>query len=209
MPSCVISILNQKGGVGKTTIATHLSRSLQLRGETVLLVDSDPQGSARDWAAADENNTVPVVAVDRPTLEKDLKALNQSFIIVDGAPRVTELAASAIKASNIVLIPIQPSALDIWASDALIEMVKERQMLTDGRLKAAIVVSRAIVGTKIGKEITGVLEGFGLPVLKTVIHQRVLYTTAVAEGKTVMDIEPNGQAAGEIISLADEIAKIV
>ena len=71
----VIAVLNQKGGAGKTTIATHLARALQLDGADVLLVDSDPQGSARDWAAVREDQPVPVVGIDRPTIERDLKSV--------------------------------------------------------------------------------------------------------------------------------------
>jgi CobQ/CobB/MinD/ParA nucleotide binding domain len=74
----VIAVLNQKGGSGKTTIATHLARALQLAGHDVLLVDSDPQGSARDWAAVREDQPVPVVGLDRPTINRDLKSTDFS-----------------------------------------------------------------------------------------------------------------------------------
>ena len=72
----VIAVLNQKGGSGKTTIATHLARALQLQGSSVLLVDSDKQGSARDWSAVDESNPVTVIGLDRPTLDRDLKNIS-------------------------------------------------------------------------------------------------------------------------------------
>ncbi|WP_458411025.1 nucleotide-binding protein [Aeromonas caviae] len=74
----VISVLNQKGGSGKTTIATHLSRALQLAGYDILLIDSDPQGSARDWAAVRDDQPVPVVGIDRPTIERDIKGSSQN-----------------------------------------------------------------------------------------------------------------------------------
>jgi chromosome partitioning protein len=84
----VIAVLNQKGGAGKTTIATHLARALQLDGADVLLVDSDPQGSARDWAAVREDQPVPVVGIDRPTIERDLKSVaRKDFVVIDGAPQ--------------------------------------------------------------------------------------------------------------------------
>ena len=73
----VIAVLNQKGGAGKTTVATHLARAFQLSGAEVLLVDSDPQGSARDWSAVRDNNPVTVVGIDRPTIERDLKSLGR------------------------------------------------------------------------------------------------------------------------------------
>lgn len=70
----VIAVLNQKGGAGKTTIATHLARALQLSGSDVLLVDFDPQGNARDWSAVCDDNPIAVVGIDRPTIERDLKS---------------------------------------------------------------------------------------------------------------------------------------
>lgn len=129
-----IAVLNQKGGSGKTTIATHLARAWQLAGLDVLLVDSDPQGSARDWAAVREDQPVPVVGIDRPTIERDLRALgHKQRIVIDGAPQAADLAASAIKAADLVLIPVQPSPYDIWAAADLVELIKARQEITDGR----------------------------------------------------------------------------
>ena len=122
----VISVLNQKGGSGKTTIATHLARAIQLKGFSVLLVDSDPQGSSRDWAAVNPENPVPVVGIDRPTIERDLKRIaDKDYVIIDGAPQAADLAISAIKASDIIIIPVQPSPYDIWATSDLVGVVSE------------------------------------------------------------------------------------
>ena len=202
----VIAVLNQKGGSGKTTIATHLARALQLDGASVLLVDSDPQGSARDWAAVQEDNTVTVVGIDRPTIDRDLKAIgHKDFVVIDGAPQAADLAVSAIKAASFILIPVQPSPYDIWATADLVELVKQRIEVTDGKLQAAFVVSRAIKGTRIGAEITEALAGYGLPVLESRITQRVSYPGTAAAGTTVLESEPDGDAAAEVRALAAEI----
>lgn len=202
----VIAVLNQKGGSGKTTIATHLARALQLDGADVLLVDSDPQGSARDWAAVKEDQPLSVVGIDRPTIERDLKNIaRKDFVIIDGAPQASDLAVSAIKAADFILIPVQPSPYDIWATADLVELVKQRIELTDGKLQAAFIVSRAIKGTRIGGEITDALIGYGLPVLESRITQRVIYPGTAATGVTVLEIEPEGDAAVEIRALANEI----
>jgi chromosome partitioning protein len=204
----VIAVLNQKGGAGKTTIATHLARALQLAGRDVLLVDSDPQGSARDWAAVRDDQPVPVVGIDRPTIDRDLKNVTKKeFVVIDGAPQAADLAVSAIKAADFILIPVQPSPYDIWATSDLVDLVKQRIEVTDGKLQVAFVVSRAIKGTRIGDEITSALEGYGLPILTARITQRVSYPTTAASGTTVLDAEPQGDAAVEIRAMLEEITQ--
>lgn len=206
----IIAVLNQKGGAGKTTIATHLARALQREGLDVLLVDSDPQGSARDWAAVREDNPLAVVGIDRPTIDRDLKKITQKdFVVIDGAPQAADLAVSAIKAADFILIPVQPSPYDIWATSDLVDLVKQRIELTDGRLKAAFIVSRAITGTKISKEVTTVLKDYGLPVLDAYIAQRVIYPVTAAAGLTVLDSESGGDSACEIIAMTDEIKQLL
>ncbi len=205
-----IAVLNQKGGAGKTTIATHLARAFQLAGKDVLLVDSDPQGSARDWAAVRDDQPVPVVGIDRPTIERDLKNVaKKDVVVIDGAPQAHDLAVSAIKAAQFILIPVQPSPYDIWATADLVELVKQRIEITDGALKAAFVISRAIKNTKIGAEIEEALAGYELPVLNSRITQRVSYPSTAAAGTTVLDRDPQSEAADEIRALAEEIAQLL
>lgn len=201
-----IAVLNQKGGSGKTTIATHLATALMRVGHDILLVDSDPQGSARDWAAVREDQPVPVVGIDRPTIGRDLKNLaRKDYVIIDGAPQAADLAASAIKAADFILIPVQPSPYDIWATAELVDLVKQRIEITDGKLQAAFIVSRAIKGTRIGAEVIEALHGYELPILESRITQRVIYPTTAASGTTVFDKEPKGAAALEMEALATEI----
>ena len=112
---------------------------------------------------------------------------------------------SAIKAADFVLIPVQPSPYDIWATADLVELVKQRIEVTDGRLQAAFVVSRAIKGTKIGAEVAEALADYGLPVLVSRITQRVSYPGTAAAGTTVLDSEPTGAAAAEVRALSTEL----
>jgi chromosome partitioning protein len=205
----VLAVLNQKGGSGKTTIATNLARAFQLEGLDVLLVDSDPQGSARDWAASREDQPVPVVGIDRPTISRDLKRIaNTDLVIIDGAPQAADLAASAIKAATAILIPVQPSPYDIWAASELVDLVHQRKELMDGELPAAFVIARAITGTRLGEEVTEALEPYGLPVLETRIHQRVIYPGSAASGLSVYEAGADARpAVAEMKALANEIAQ--
>lgn len=206
----VIAVLNQKGGSGKTTIATHLARAFQLAGSSVVLVDSDPQGSARDWAAAREEQPLSVIGIDRPTIERDLRSLAKTdFVVIDGAPQASDLAVSAIKAAQFVLIPVQPSPYDIWAAADLVDLVKQRIEMTDGKLQAAFVVSRAIAGTKLGQEVADALAGYGLPVLASRIMQRVIYPGSAATGQTAFDIDNDGEAAADFRTLKDELTQLL
>lgn len=206
----VIAVLNQKGGVGKTTIAVHLARALQLSGSDVLLVDSDPQGSARDWAAARDDQPLTVVGLDRPTLDRDIKRLGpKDFIVIDGAPQLKDMCASAIKAANLVLIPVQPSPYDIWATQELVDLVKQRIEITEGRFQAVFVVSRMIKGTRLGREVSEILAGYGLPILKTAITQRVIFASSATDGKTALDEEPESIASSEIRSLTKEVVDML
>jgi chromosome partitioning protein len=131
----------------------------------------------------------------------------KDFVVIDGAPQAADLAISAIKAASFILIPVQPSPYDIWATADLVELVKQRIEVTDGKLQAAFVVSRAIKGTKIGAEVTEALIGYGLPVLESRITQRVSYPGTAAVGTTVLDADADGDAAREVRALVDEIRK--
>jgi chromosome partitioning protein len=203
----VVAVLNEKGGCGKTTIATNLARGLQLEGRDVMLVDSDVQGSARDWGAVDTETKKPaVVGMDRPTLHKDIPkvAEGSDVVVIDGAARAEKMQTSAIKASDLVLIPVQPSAYDIWSSETLVELVRARQEVA-GKPDAAFIVSRQIVGTNLAGEAQEALESFDLPVLRGRTAQRVIYAEAASQGLSVLDVDPSSKAAGEIRQIVEDI----
>ncbi|MEI8208341.1 MAG: ParA family partition ATPase [Methylococcales bacterium] len=205
--SKIIAILNQKGGAGKTTIATNLAHALQIDGHKVILVDSDPQGSARDWNAASDGAILQVVGMDRSTLAKDIHSVvdNYDFIIIDGAPQIADLAIAAIKCADVILIPVQPSPYDIWACEDLVEIIKARQEITEGKPKAAFIISRVIKNTQLSKEIKEALEGYSLPVFKNYTSQRVAYATSAATGATVVSKETKSDASNEIHAIAQEL----
>lgn len=206
----VIAILNQKGGAGKTTIAVNLAYALQQEGSKVLLVDADPQGSARDWNEANEGAILPVVGLDRETLAKDLDAIKHGYdwIVIDGAPQIARLSAAAVKVADLVLIPCQPSPYDVWAAADLVDILKARQDVTNGKPKAAFVISRSIRNTKLGREVEEALESYGLPILKAMTTQRVAYPTTAAEGQTVF-VEREGAAAHEIEAIKNEAKELL
>lgn len=206
----MISVQNQKGGVGKTTLAIHISHALVLKGFKVLLVDADPQGSARDWAAArDALPPFPVVGLDRPTIHRDLPALMKDFdhAVIDGPPRVSDLARSAIIAADLVVVPIQPSPYDVWAADEIIKLIQEASVFKE-KLKSVFVINRKIVKTAIGRDVVEALEQYPIPVLKTTISQRVAFAESAATGSTVLETDSKGAAAKEVMALVNELMSL-
>lgn len=207
----VISILNQKGGVGKTTLSINLAAALKSAGHSVLLVDADPQGSSMDWAAAREDELLfSVVGCAKPTIHKTVADIGagKDFVIIDGAPRVTDLARSCIMASDLVLIPVQPSPYDIWASQEIVDLIKEAGVFKP-ELQAAFVINRKIPNTAIGRDIKDALTEFDLPVLETTIGQRVIFAESAASGISVMEQDAKSQAAMEITMLAQDILNLL
>ncbi|WP_418139964.1 ParA family partition ATPase (plasmid) [Oceanimonas smirnovii] len=203
----IIGLLNQKGGVGKTTLAVNLSAELAGTGARVLLLDADPQGSSLDWAAAREGEPLfSVVGLPRPTIHKEISALGRDYdhVIIDGPPRVTDLARSAIMAADLVLIPVQPSPYDVWAAAEVVQLIEEASVYKDN-LKAAFVVNRKIANTAIGRDVGEALSGYPLPTLIASVTQRVIFAEAAARGQAVRELEPNGPAATEVAAVAAEL----
>lgn len=215
----IIAVLNQKGGVGKSTLSTNLSTAYARRKQRVLLADADPQGTARNWRSSGPNSDESrkafpdVVGADTPeaieTATGPEVAGAFDMVVIDGPPGVSkggpgEVTVAALKAADLVLIPVRPSGADLWATSDLAELVQTRQDAT-GSLDAAFVVTQADSRTNVAEEIGGALEELELPALDARCGFRVAYTKALGKGVAVEDVKPSGKAAEEIEAIAKEI----
>lgn len=203
----IYALLNQKGGVGKTTLAVHIATRLAMIGQKVLLVDADPQASAMDWSASRAGEALfPVIGLATRNLHKEIQAHipNYDAIVIDGPPRVNELARAAIMAADLVLIPVQPSPYDVWAAREITDLLKEASIFKENQ-KSAFVINRKIVNTAIGRDVSDALTGFAMPVLQHAVSQRVAFAESAAQGQTVLELDPEGTASREISALVDEI----
>lgn len=225
----IISFLNSKGGVGKTTLAINVSRYLYIymsrfiqrefldgkpSGELpkILLIDADPQGSVRDWQEAGEQTDIQIIAADRRQTLLSATAFidkgNYDFIVIDTPGKTSDLMATAISISDVCLIPVQPSPYDLWASNDIVELIQTRQMITNGKPEAFYVLNRCIPNTKIGKEVSEYLKTCPLETLGETVCQRVVYAESARYGCTVFD-SSNEQAKIEISKLGESLISVL
>ena len=209
----IVALLNQKGGVGKPTLALHLAGEWALQGKQVTLVDADPQGSALDWSQqrARENlsRLFGVVGVPRDTLHREAPELAPAadMIVIDGPPRVAGLMRSALLAADLVLIPVQPSPFDGWASAEMLGLLREARFYRP-QLAARFVLNRCGACTTIARETAETLADHDPPVLASTIGQRVAFADAAQSGRLVFELAEKCVAALEIAALAAEIARL-
>ncbi len=174
----IVALLNQKGGVGKTTLATHIAGELAMRRQSVILLDGDPQGSALDWTQRRSQQGLPrlfsAVGLARETLHQEAPELARraDHVVIDGPPRIAALARSALLAAERVFV-----------------------------------INRRVSTTVIGREARSALAEQPLPALRSEVHQRIVFADSVAAGRLARETAPDSAAAREITALVDELLR--
>lgn len=206
----IVALLNQKGGVGKTTLALHLAGVWAGKGTRVLVVDADPQGSALDWSEQRGREGLPhlfgVVGLPRDMLHRELPevALGYDHVVIDGPPRVTGIARSALLAADLVLIPATPSPFDGWASAEMLRLLDEARVYRP-ELAARLLLNRVSARTVIARETAADLADHDPPALASRVGQRIAFADTARSGRLVHETPAGAIAASEVAAVAAEI----
>lgn len=203
----VIALLNEKGGAGKSTLSINLATALHRQRRKVVLIDADPQGTARDWreASPEGSDLPPVVALDRPELLlSSLKTFAADILIIDTPAKAERMSANVVRVAQTILIPVQPSAADVWASAAAVKLIQSK-IDVGGSVQAGFVATRVSPQTKLSKEImAGDWNEYGFPILDTALGNRVAYAQSLSDGVSVFETQ-DSLAKQEISALVAEM----
>ena len=206
MAGQVITIAQQKGGAGKTTLAAHLALAWA-RARRVAVIDIDPQGSLAAWFRLRREQAdilgpgfeAAAITGWRVSAEVERQARSHDIVLIDSAPHAETEARLAVRASSLVLIPVQPSPMDVWATRATLELARQE------RVPALLVLNRVPSRANLTQTMAAKLAELGAPVAATQIGNRVALAAALAEGQGILEAAPGSRAAEEITALAAEV----
>ena len=206
----IISFVNQKGGVGKTTAAINLASSLVRKNHNLVLIDADPQGSATTWHSIEDNQAFEIIDHPGELTQADIETMETAYdyVIIDAPPAVDNKVVTILKASDLAILPVTPSSLDLWScKETLDTMDTKSEALLNGKVR--LLINRKIPGTRVGREVRQALEKFDTPIFETELCQRVAYIDAMRYGVSVMQFAPYSKAAGEIEQWGQEVITLI
>ena len=209
MSAKVITVAQQKGGAGKTTLAAHLAVAYTAMGKSVAAVDIDPQQSLSMWyqlrseRLGDAGAGLLVNQIKGWRLKTEVEKLagETDVIIVDSPPHAETEARIAVRAASVVVVPVQPSPMDVWATQPTLELAAAE------RVPTLLVLNRVPPRANLTEEMVAQIKQNGAQIAKGRIGNRVAFASALSEGRAIGEVQPSGKGAREMNALAKEILK--
>ena len=205
--SKVITIAQQKGGTGKTTLAVHLSLAfIKYHNLKVAIIDTDPQGSLGKWymircdkGILNKNLTFKTASLWGAQYESKILKQENDIVIIDTPPKIESDARPAIEAADLVLIPVAPSPVDFWATEAIIEIAKK------AKRKILIQINRANLRSNLISKTHEYINSINVTAINTLIGHRQIFVASMGEGKTVVEKQRKSKAVDEIRKISEQI----
>lgn len=200
----IVCVVAQKGGVGKSTLATNIAVAAELAGTSSCIIDLDDQATAERWGEWRGEDAPAVIGAKAATLQRTLKqveAAGAELVVIDNPPRAHTEARESVLAADLVLIPCRPGAFDLDA-------IRLTAGLVAGTDKPGFVVMNAAhpSASSVFEEIGGLVTGLGLKLAPVRLCDRAAFRKAGGAGKGVLETEPDSKAAEEARNLYDWIA---
>ena len=211
----VIAVIQQKGGVGKSTITANLAGELLKKGRSVRIIDLDPQESLATWAKLGNGLLNGLVEPVDPQSPKHFRAALDRIkgqadrLLLDCPPGFPDTGLMAALVADVALLPVTPSPLDVIASKKALESIREAQkQRKDRKPLIGFVPSRVAANTVLGRDLKESLKGMGEQILPT-ISQRIALAEAVLEGLTLREYAPSSDGVEEFQQLANAVERMV
>ncbi|HWI26382.1 MAG TPA: ParA family partition ATPase [Stellaceae bacterium] len=206
MAAKIITIAQQKGGAGKTTLAAHLALAWAASSR-VAVIDIDPQASLSSWfglrrerlGALTPGLEVAALGGWRVAKEVERRARTHDIVVIDTAPHAETEARIALRAASLVLVPVQPSPMDVWATRPTLELARQE------RVPVLLVLNRVPARANLTDAMANEIGALGVPIAAAQIGNRVALAAALAEGRGILEASPSSRAAAEIRALGQEV----
>jgi len=207
MLSKVITVAQQKGGTGKTTLVVQLALAfIKFHNLKVAIIDTDPQGSLGKWfmirsdnGLSETNLTFKTASLWGAQYESKILKQDHDIVFIDTPPKIESDARPAIEAANLVIIPVAPSPVDFWATEGIIEIAKK------AKRKILIQINRANYRSKLISKTHEYIKSIKVAAIDTLIGHRQIYVASMGEGKTVVEKQRKSKAVDEIKKISEQI----